>query len=127
MVIIFPKKICEFNYCNGDHRLSQCDGRICENNHMPLEKICKNNTKSNQYLKYALGNSMKKRFMQKEEKIIEEKLQIKIEKNEENYKRLNNKLDGCDNDTFEVRQMKQYSTFRNLPLLKLLLIIFYLF
>ena len=81
MVIVYPYKkpkleICEYNYCDGNHKISKCDGNQCDKNHSKSKKTHKVKSNPNPYLKYALNNSMEIRFAQ-------EKLQQQLVKNEE--------------------------------------------
>ena len=81
MVIVYPYKkpkleICEYNYCDGNHKISKCDGNQCDSNHSKSKKTNKVKNSPNPFLKYALNNSMELRFAQ-------EKLQQQLVKNEE--------------------------------------------
>merc|ERR1712129_170826 len=111
---------CEFDYCiDGNHDK-------CENNDKTLiRKLNKNNKKSNQYLKCALTNCMRKRFIQEEQRTFLEQnnLPIKLVKKPKQI----SKLKKWDTSTAEVKEMKQYSALRylkSLPLIRTLLIIF---
>ena len=120
------KTECEFDYCNdGNH--NECENGIkCENNDKTLiRKLNKNNKKSNQFLKCALTNCMRKRFIQEEQRTFLEQnnLPIKLVKKTKKMKKLN----IYDTSTAEVKEMKQYSALRylkSLPLIRTLLIIF---
>ena len=61
MVIVYPYKkpkleICDYNYCDGNHRISKCDGTQCNSNHTKSKKPNKEKNSANSYLKYALKN-----------------------------------------------------------------------
>merc|ERR1712086_686951 len=120
------KSGCEFNYCNDENHNKCEDGIKCENNDKTLiRKLNKNNKKSNQYLKCALTNCMRKRFIQEEQRTFLEQnnLPIKLVKKTKRMKKLN----IYDTSTAEVKEMKQYSALRylkSLPLIRTLLIIF---
>ena len=120
------KTECEFDYCiDGNH--NKCEnGMKCENNDKTLiRKLNKNNKKSNQFLKCALTNCMRKRFIQEEQRTFLEQnnLPIKLVKKPKKI----SKLKKWDTSTAEVKEMKQYSALRylkSLPLIRTLLIIF---
>merc|ERR1712166_72922 len=101
------KTECEFNFCNdGNHNKCE-DGIKCENNDKTLiRKLNKNNRKSNQYLKCALTNCMRKRFIQEEQRTFldQNNLPIKLVKKTKKM----SKFKKCDISTAEVKEMKQY-------------------
>jgi len=146
MVIIFPAKkpkleICEYKYCDGNHQISKCDETKCDGTHTKLRKVKNGKRGPNPYLKYALSNSMGRRFAQ-------EKVQNQLIQNEQKLKNTNfynsvsnlaefemeqeNKQDELMEEeksdqyydcSTEVRQMKQYNPIKSLPLIRMLLII----
>ena len=146
MVIIFPAKkpkleICEYKYCDGNHQISKCDETKCDGTHTKLRKVRNGKRGPNPYLKYALSNSMGRRFAQ-------EKVQNQLIQNEQKLKNTNfynsvsnlaefemeqeNKQDELMEEeksdqyydcSTEVRQMKQYNPIKSLPLIRMLLII----
>lgn len=120
------KSGCEFNYCNdGNHNKCE-DGIKCENNDKTLiKKLNKSNRKSNQFLKCALTNCMRKRFIQEEQRTFlgQNNLPIKLVKKTKKM----SKLKKCDTSTAEVKEMKKFSALgylKSLPLIRMLLIIF---
>ena len=121
------KTECEFNYCNdGNHNRCE-DGINCENNDKTLiRKLNKNNRKSNQYLKCALTNCMRKRFIQEEQRTFLENNNLPIKLAVKKTKK-NTKYKKCDKSTTEVKEMNLYSALRNIlkkPLIRMLAIIF---
>ena len=87
MVIIFPAKkpkleICEYKYCDGNHKTSKCDETKCDGTHTKLRKVKNGKHGPNPYLKYALSNSMGRRFAQ-------EKVQNQLIQNEQKLKNTN--------------------------------------
>ena len=118
---------CEFNYCNDENHNKCADGIKCENNDKTLiRKLNKNSRKSNQYLKCALTNCMRKRFIQEEQRTFLEQNNLPIKLAVKKTKKVK-KLSICDTSTVEVKEMKQYSALRylkSLPLIRTLLIIF---
>jgi len=87
MVIIFPAKkpkleICEYKYCDGNHKISKCDETKCDGTHTKLRKVKNGKHGPNPYLKYALSNSMGRRFAQ-------EKVQNQLIQNEQKLKNTN--------------------------------------
>merc|ERR1711971_1400731 len=121
------KSGCEFNYCNdGNHNKCE-DGIKCENNDKTvIRKLNKNNRKSNQYLKCALTNCMRKRFIQEEQRTFLEQNNLPMKLAVKKIKKVK-KLDICDTSKAEVKEMKQYSALRylkSLPLIRTLLILF---
>jgi len=155
MVIIFPAKkpkleICDYKYCDGNHKISKCDTIKCDGTHTKSNKVTIGKNSPNRYLRYALSKSMEARF-------LEEKVQKQLAQNEEKLKQTNlytsvsnlaefemeqeNKQDeiieenetdqyyDCDtslkSSNTEVIQMKQYNPLKSLPLIRMLLILFY--
>merc|ERR1711899_366392 len=78
-----PKlEICEYKYCDGNHEISKCDETKCDGTHTKLRKVKNGKHGPNPYLKYALSNSMGRRFAQ-------EKVQNQLIQNEQKLKNTN--------------------------------------
>ena len=90
-----PKlEICEFKYCTitRDHQLSECNylnRNKCGANHQRLKGIQKRQSRSNQYLKYALRKSMEIRFAREKLQRAQDNLFKQLVKNSEHFHKIN--------------------------------------
>merc|ERR1712223_246269 len=106
MVIIFPAKkpkleICEYKYCDGNHKISKCDETKCDGTHTKLRKVKIGKHGPNPYLKYALSNSMGRRFAQ-------EKVQNQLIQNEQKLKNTNFYNSVSNLAEFEMEQENKH-------------------